>query len=202
MSNELCQHPTIRQSGTCNRLSIGVYDIPLDYSPPKRHSSTPDIPRPKSRLCRQHLGKVNAHGSGIILVGSSHEAQCAWCQHPQCQRIESLWISWLHSADNLCREFGLTQTTFYRHADYKDLWKLKGSSLNTQRALIFEAQRGFDAGGRSAKTSLMALQLLAKERGDTDKVDVTVNRSELNKMTNDELAELASSIAIKLKGEK
>lgn len=201
MSNA-CQHPTTLHSGVCKRLSIGLYDIPLDYSPPKRHTSTPDIPRPKAYLCRQHLGKVNAHGSGITLSGHSHEAQCAWCQHPDCKRIETLWVSWLHSADKLCLEFGLTQNTFYRHADYKNLWKLKGSSLNTQRALIFEAQRGFDAGGRSAKTSLIALQLLAKERGDTDKVDVTVNRNEMNKMTNDELAALSESIAAKLRGNK
>lgn len=200
--SDLCQHPTILKVGTCARASVGTYTIPPDYNPPKRHTNTPDLPRPTARLCTQHLSKINAHIAGVHIRGNSHEAGCFICQHPDCKRIEDLWVTWVRDVSELCLEYGFSDSTFYKHAHHFDLWSRKAASINVQRALVLAAQRGFRAGGHSAKTSLMALQLLPKERDGAEKIDVTVNRGELNKMTNDELAALSESIAAKLRGNK
>jgi len=195
-----CMHPQTRKPGYCGRNAIDVFDIPDDYVPGRRHSETPDIDRPRAALCLQHAAKLEAHKAGVPSAAGSHEAQCAICRHPDAKRVEAMWVSWALSTGDAMRELGVSQSTFYHHVEHFDLWTRKAGKVNTKRALVIAAERGFSQGGHSARTALVALQLLAKERGDVERVDIALGIANLAQLSDEELAQQAEQLAAQLRG--
>lgn len=204
-----CQHPQIRRAGSCGRDSIGVFEIPDDYIPPRRHSTTPLIPRPHSRLCRQHYSIVSAWARGARLAGNSHESWCPVCQHPARNQVLDLWLQWRINTDQAVLELGVTHRSFYNHVQYFNLNGRKTDKENIMHALVGAAERGFAAGGDDIKSGLKAAELLAKHsdwaaarKVEVDvkgKLEVTATSADFSKMSDAELADHFEGLARQLR---
>jgi hypothetical protein len=201
-----CQHPRTRAAGTCLSKSIGEYDIPADYIPATRHADTPDIPRPKALLCRQHSRILDAWIKGIERRGSSHEAWCDICNHPNGKEIMERWCAWEIGATEVMIELGVSHRTLFSHIGYYNLRKQKASKDNLRDALTSIAEKSIASGqGFDAKTAVKALETLNKMRGEPRQVDVNVKGSlavgvmDLTKLSNEELAAHFENLSRKLR---
>lgn len=201
-----CQHPRIRQAGVCLSMSVGEFDVPADYIPHTRHADTPDIPRPKALLCRQHSRILDAWTKGIERHGSGHETWCDICNHPNGKEIMDRWCMWEITTDLVLIELQVSHKTFYSHVGYFNLRKQKASKDNLRDALTSIAEKSIGSGqGFDAKTAVKALEVLNKMRGEPRQVDVNVKGSlavgvmDLTKLSNEELAAHFENLSRKLR---
>lgn len=196
---EQCQHPISRTKGMCKNPSIGEFDVPPDYKPAKRHAGQPDIARPRARLCPQHKAKVEAFAKGLKISGGSHESQCLVCQHARGKEVTELWVQWVLNATQAAIELQVGTRVFINHVEYFNLYERKARKVNTRRALVMAAERGFREGGHSATTALRALEQLRKEAGDTvETVNVQLSVSDLSAMSDAELAAYTAKLGAAL----
>lgn len=207
-----CQHPLEKVHFICKNESCGEFDIPPDYIPSTRYVLDTPLP-PRMRLCPAHKGKVDKwRRGGVETPTDTHELRCKVCLHPDSKRLQKLWLEWVLTSDQVIAELNsdperyISRMSWYRHIEYFGLVDKKSAKVNTKRALVIAAEKGFGAGGHSARTALAALQLLAKERGDVEEVKHTVTgvigTVDLTKLTDRQLAEMADRLAAELrKGE-
>jgi hypothetical protein len=200
-----CQHPQTRKYGVCGRQSIGVFEVPDDYIPPRRHSNNPLIPRPHARLCRQHYSIVSSWARGARLAGNSHESWCAICQHPARNQVIDLWLQWRITVDQAVLELGVTHRAWYNHINYFKLNSAKTSKENILSALVTAAERGLSSGGDDVKSGMKAVELITRHSDwvapknvkvdVSGKLEVSATTTDFSRMTDAELADHFEGIA-------
>lgn len=204
-----CQHPKVKDEGTCKNLSIGLYDIPATYKPDRRHMFTEDITRPQAYLCRTHSHKVEAFKRGVVVVGSFHEGQCAICQHPDKDKVEqvvTLWVGWVMSKAEAAIELGVSARIFESHVQWAKLWDRKAHPGALKRALGIAVEKGFAAGGHSVRTAIAAVHELNLMRNVAKTTNVNVQGAigvgvmDFSKLSPEQLYVLAQQVMEQIKG--
>lgn len=204
-----CQHPRTMQRGVCQRDAVGIFPIPHDYVPPRRHAHQPDIPRPESPLCRQHRYMVEdfAKNGKRTVRAHFHEAHCDVCRHPDCEFVETQWVNWRMGTDEACRTLDVSHRIWYNHVDHFDLMAKKMRRDQRKRMLVEMIEKGIRGGGHNARTALTAAAQLAREEGDqpAEKTEHTmfgvVGHLDLTKLSNAELAHQLRKLAAQVESE-
>lgn len=191
-----CQHPRTRARGCCVRPAIldsnrkpVLFAIPDAYVPATRHALQPALPRPLSRLCVQHKFLLDAYlerDEGRP-KDFPHRSQCPVCRHPKCDDIVQQWVAHERSAASCARIMDVSYTSFMKHVLYYGWDEKRTDKRNINLALGRIVDEGLDAGGATPKEALRALDLMIKQRGDAQKVDIRLGFKDFTNLSDKEL---------------
>lgn len=200
-----CTHPRSARRGVCNRIAVGIYDIPDDYTPACRHANQPDVPRPRAALCRQHRGMVDHFLLADNMPGNAHATSCDVCRHKDGDWIGEMWVGWRMSTSEACIAAGVSYKTWYKHADTLGLTTRRRARDSRKKFLEFMMEKGMRGPGHNARTALVAATQLAREEGDmpAEKTDINVTALigtvDVTRLSGNELADYMEKMAAEVR---